>query len=215
MFPCWLNAYTALPKNRIHLGMLCALMAAAFWLLFATYAELPVSTTHSIGALAMHALQMNAAQMLPLPRGRALSCMCHLVLYSISVYVSFGRLAAWLPVCPPARLIIIAVAVQVTCSSLSPFPFASCTHITVGGVVGFALVYGGGDAVIWAGRTSSFPYLTGVVVIVASWFISPLLAGMSATQCTAYLTSIYTVAACCQSTATQKTFQSHSDWIEG
>lgn len=29
-------------------GMLCALTAAAFWLLFATYAELPVSTTHSI-----------------------------------------------------------------------------------------------------------------------------------------------------------------------
>lgn len=47
----------------------------------------------------------------------------------------------------------------------------------VGGVVGFALVYGGGSAVIWCGQTSSFPYLTGVVVIVASWFISPLLAG--------------------------------------
>jgi phosphate/sulfate permease len=30
-------------------GMLCALTAAAIWLLFATYAELPVSTTHSIG----------------------------------------------------------------------------------------------------------------------------------------------------------------------
>jgi len=51
---------------------------------------------------------------------------------------------------------------------------------TVGGVVGFALVYGGGKAVIWAGRTKSFPYLTGVVVIVASWFISPLLSGIMA-----------------------------------
>lgn len=30
-------------------GMLCALIAAAVWLIFATYAELPVSTTHSIG----------------------------------------------------------------------------------------------------------------------------------------------------------------------
>jgi phosphate/sulfate permease len=30
--------------------MLCALTAAAFWLILATYMELPVSTTHSIGA---------------------------------------------------------------------------------------------------------------------------------------------------------------------
>jgi Phosphate transporter family len=120
---------------------------------------------------------------------------CALQHFCVCRFWLAGCLAAWLPVCPPARLIIIAVAVQVTCSSPSPFPFASCTHITVGGVVGFALVYGGGDAVIWAGRTSSFPYLTGVVVIVASWFISPLLAGMSATQCIAYLRSIYTVAA--------------------
>ena len=29
-------------------GMLCALTAAAIWLLIATYMELPVSTTHSI-----------------------------------------------------------------------------------------------------------------------------------------------------------------------
>lgn len=48
----------------------------------------------------------------------------------------------------------------------------------VGGVIGFALVYGGPKSVIWAGRTKSFPFLTGVVVIVASWFISPLLAGI-------------------------------------
>jgi sodium-dependent phosphate transporter len=48
----------------------------------------------------------------------------------------------------------------------------------VGGVIGFALVYGGAKSVIWAGRTSSFPYYTGVVVIVASWFISPLMAGI-------------------------------------
>lgn len=77
-------------------GMLCALTAAAFWLLFATYAELPVSTTHSI----------------------------------------------------------------------------------IGGVIGFALVFDGAKAIIWAGRTASFPFFTGVVVIVMSWFISPLLAGL-------------------------------------
>lgn len=39
----------------------------------------------------------------------------------------------------------------------------------VGGVLGFALVYGGASAVIWAGKTSTFPFYTGVVVIVVSW----------------------------------------------
>ncbi len=31
-------------------GMLCALVSSGTWLLLATYLELPVSTTHSIGA---------------------------------------------------------------------------------------------------------------------------------------------------------------------
>lgn len=61
-------------------------------------------------------------------------------------------------------------------TQLSNSPFDVC--FAVGGVVGFALVYGGASAVIWCGMTNSFPYLTGVVVIVASWFISPLLAGL-------------------------------------
>uniref|UniRef100_A0A383WA46 Phosphate transporter n=1 Tax=Tetradesmus obliquus TaxID=3088 RepID=A0A383WA46_TETOB len=61
-----------------------------------------------------------------------------------------------------------------------PKTFANTPDIFayVGGVIGFALVYGGPKSVIWAGRTKSFPFLTGVVVIVASWFISPLLAGI-------------------------------------
>jgi sodium-dependent phosphate transporter len=50
--------------------------------------------------------------------------------------------------------------------------------VAVGGVVGFALVYGGVSSVIWAKRVSSFPFYEGVVVIIASWFISPVLAGL-------------------------------------
>eukprot|EP00775_Hariotina_reticulata_P006399 gene6399-6630_t len=77
-------------------GMLCALSAAAIWLLIATYLEAPVSTTHSI----------------------------------------------------------------------------------IGGVLGFGLVYGGADVIVWAGRRNDFPYITGIVVIVASWFTSPVITGI-------------------------------------
>jgi hypothetical protein len=41
------EAFAAMPDCFAY-GMLCAVAAAAFWLLFATYYELPVSTTHSI-----------------------------------------------------------------------------------------------------------------------------------------------------------------------
>lgn len=42
-----------------------------------------------------------------------------------------------------------------------------------GSIMGFALVYGGGNAVIWAARQDEFPYVGGVVPIVLSWIISP------------------------------------------
>lgn len=56
----------------------------------------------------------------------------------------------------------------------------SSHHAVAGGIIGFALVYGGGDAVVWAGHKSTFPYVSGFVPIVVSWFISPLLAGIAA-----------------------------------
>lgn len=61
--------------------------------------------------------------------------------------------------------------------AVSTDPLCACLS-AVGGVMGFALVYGGGKAVIWVAKTKSFPYVSGVVTIVASWFISPLIAGL-------------------------------------
>ncbi|KPI85636.1 phosphate-repressible phosphate permease [Leptomonas seymouri] len=53
----------------------------------------------------------------------------------------------------------------------------SSTHSICGGVIGFALVYGGGGSVSWADHQDDFPFVKGVVPIIASWFISPLLTG--------------------------------------
>ncbi|GFR47206.1 hypothetical protein Agub_g8886 [Astrephomene gubernaculifera] len=52
----------------------------------------------------------------------------------------------------------------------------SATHSIIGAIIGFALVYGGADAVNWATPDpASFPPYKGVVPIVLSWFVSPVL----------------------------------------
>lgn len=51
----------------------------------------------------------------------------------------------------------------------------STTHSTVGGVIGFALVAGGGSAIIWTQKIDEFPGFTGVVTIVLSWVTSPFI----------------------------------------
>jgi solute carrier family 20 (sodium-dependent phosphate transporter) len=53
----------------------------------------------------------------------------------------------------------------------------SSTHSICGGVMGFALVYGGGGSVSWAAHQADFPFFKGVAPIIASWFISPALTG--------------------------------------
>jgi phosphate/sulfate permease len=52
----------------------------------------------------------------------------------------------------------------------------STTHSTIGGIIGFSLVNGGASSVKWVDPVPYFPYMEGVVPIVISWFISPLLA---------------------------------------
>jgi phosphate/sulfate permease len=43
---------------------------------------------------------------------------------------------------------------------------------------GFALAFGGGSAVSWYEPRPDFPYVRGIVPIVVSWFLSPLLAAL-------------------------------------
>ncbi|BBN09031.1 solute carrier family 20 (sodium-dependent phosphate transporter) [Marchantia polymorpha subsp. ruderalis] len=57
----------------------------------------------------------------------------------------------------------------------------SSTHSIIGGIIGFALVWDGPNAVVWARKDSgSFPPYKGVVAIVLSWFVSPILSGLTA-----------------------------------
>ncbi|BBN09033.1 solute carrier family 20 (sodium-dependent phosphate transporter) [Marchantia polymorpha subsp. ruderalis] len=57
----------------------------------------------------------------------------------------------------------------------------SSTHSIIGGIIGFALVWDGTNAVIWAEKdTKSFPPYKGVVAIILSWFVSPVLSGLTA-----------------------------------
>ncbi|GAQ87816.1 sodium phosphate symporter [Klebsormidium nitens] len=57
----------------------------------------------------------------------------------------------------------------------------SATHSIIGGIVGFALVWGGSDAVIWAQKAApgevAFPPYKGVISIILAWFIAPVLTG--------------------------------------
>ena len=48
----------------------------------------------------------------------------------------------------------------------------------VGGIVGFSLVFAGGKGVNWNKKTSTFPYVSGFVPVVLSWFISPVAAAL-------------------------------------
>lgn len=45
----------------------------------------------------------------------------------------------------------------------------STTHSMVGGVIGFAMAFGGTRAVTWAAPRPDFPYVSGVVPIIISW----------------------------------------------
>lgn len=50
----------------------------------------------------------------------------------------------------------------------------STTHSIIGGIMGFSLVFAGAKGVNWSKKTSEFPYTSGFVPVVLSWFISPI-----------------------------------------
>ncbi|GLC54682.1 hypothetical protein PLESTB_000895000 [Pleodorina starrii] len=55
----------------------------------------------------------------------------------------------------------------------------STTHSTIGGVLGFAFVYGGPRAVTWLEPQDTFPYMGGLMPIILAWFTSPLMSGLA------------------------------------
>jgi sodium-dependent phosphate transporter len=59
----------------------------------------------------------------------------------------------------------------------------SSTHTIIGAIIGFALVWDGKNAVVWAQKDpsgSTFPPYKGVVSIVMAWFAAPILTGATA-----------------------------------
>lgn len=54
----------------------------------------------------------------------------------------------------------------------------STTHSCVGGMIGMTVALAGSECVLWYKQTDNFPYVSGVLGIVLSWFISPLFSGI-------------------------------------
>lgn len=72
--------------------------------------------------------------------------------------------------------VVCAAAVWDNAASQLALP-VSTTHTTVAATVGMALALHGGAAVQWVAPVPDFPYVGGVVPILASWVLSPLVAG--------------------------------------
>ena len=54
----------------------------------------------------------------------------------------------------------------------------STTHSCIGGMIGMTIAIKGGNCVIWYKQIDTFPYAGGVLGMVLSWFISPILSGL-------------------------------------
>ncbi|KAG1670896.1 hypothetical protein FOA52_000398 [Chlamydomonas sp. UWO 241] len=56
----------------------------------------------------------------------------------------------------------------------------STTHSIIGAVMGFSLVFGSWGGVIWHKEIGDFPYTSGFLPVVLSWFFSPIIGGLLA-----------------------------------
>lgn len=75
--------------------------------------------------------------------------------------------------------VIFSVAVWLVLASYLEMP-VSTTHSCVGGMIGMTMVARGSKCVIWIAESTEFPYVKGVVAIIVSWFLSPVVsAGFS------------------------------------
>ena len=54
----------------------------------------------------------------------------------------------------------------------------STTHSCIGGMIGMTIAIKGSNCAIWYTPKNTFPYVGGVLGMVLSWFISPLLSGL-------------------------------------
>jgi solute carrier family 20 (sodium-dependent phosphate transporter) len=53
----------------------------------------------------------------------------------------------------------------------------STTHSCIGGMIGMTIAIKGSNCVIWYEQKDNFPYIGGVIGMIISWFVSPVLSG--------------------------------------
>jgi solute carrier family 20 (sodium-dependent phosphate transporter) len=73
--------------------------------------------------------------------------------------------------------VLFAVGLWLFIASYFEMP-VSTTHSCVGGMVGMTMMTGGVSCVNWYSAKDTFPYVDGVLGIVLSWFISPIMAAI-------------------------------------
>jgi len=70
--------------------------------------------------------------------------------------------------------VIFTTGIWLIFATLFELP-VSTTHSTVGGIIGMVLVAKGSSCVNWYSPSPVFPFAKGVVAIIISWFLSPIL----------------------------------------